>query len=115
MLGGLSARDAVLSSSNRGNSDSGVKGYYVQKVGNVDKLETHTVPKGKGLSIIAEEAHKRASMPSPLTYKLHGENKWDYDSSVNKTGKLMDRAKRITEPMRVEMRNKKPETSTPSP
>jgi len=50
-----------------------------------------------------------------MTYKLTGENMWDKSSSKNATNVLMDREKRITALEKIEIRNKKPETSTPSP
>ena len=64
-MGSMSPRDAVLAAQK--DMASGVKGYYVAGTPNHDSLN-FTVPKRNTLSIIAEDANRRASMPAPNKY-----------------------------------------------
>lgn len=75
----------------------------------------YTVPKRNVLSIIAEDAKRKASMPSPSSYKINPQTNWGRGTSVNQTPTVLPKDKRITEIDRIALRNAKKETSTPSP
>ena len=67
------------------------------------------------MTIIEEEAKKRSQQPSPVTYKVAGQNSWDRKDSRNASVTILPRDKRVTEAQAIENKNKKPETSTPAP
>jgi len=114
VIGSLSPRDAVLSANKRVD-DGNVKGYYVQKIGEQERILNYSVPKRNTLSIIAEVANKKASIPSPNSYNLVVKNDWNVKSSRNTSDNLMSREKRVSEAALIEIKNQKPETSSPSP
>jgi len=80
-----------------------------------NKSSFFTVPKRKGLSIIAEEANRKASLPGPNKYTTKPIDNWGKGNSYNATPIVSSKEKRITEIDRIAIRNQKKETSTPSP
>lgn len=103
VIGGLSPRDAVIASQKQ--ADEGTaKGYYVAKTPNEGTLN-FSVPKGKGLSIIAEEAKYRSLQPSPVTYDVKVENDWNKKGSRNTSTTILPREKRVTEANLIEIKN----------
>jgi hypothetical protein len=64
-----------------------------------------SVPKGKGLSIISEEANRRSSIPAPNKYQIKPTDNWGRGSSVNGSATVLPKDKRLTETDRIELRN----------
>jgi hypothetical protein len=68
-----------------------------------------TVAKSKKLTIIAEEANRKAAGPSPGTYLVKPAIDWGNGHF------MIGKDARKTEPDMIAKRNQKLETSTPSP
>lgn len=102
MMGGLSPRDAVMATQKR--ADGGVKGYYVAGTPDL-RTQFFTVPKNKGLSIISEEANKRALLPGPNKYTIKPTDNWGRGNSTNGSSSVLPKDKRLTETDRIELRN----------
>lgn len=81
-----------------------MKGYYVAGTPDL-KSVIYTVPKRKALSIIAEEANRKANLPGPNKYTTKPLDNWGRGNSLNQTPTCLPKDKRITEIERIALRN----------
>lgn len=109
----LSPRDLVLATQRTHSGDT-IENYTLPSTELLGAGRMSRVPQRKTLTIIAEEAKKKSLIPSPSSYSIKPIDKWGTGNSVN-NGNTLPKAKRMTEGEVIELRNKSPEKSTPSP
>ncbi len=71
-------------------------------------------PKNKRISIIEAEAKRKSLNPSPSQYTINYKNNFG-DKSLNRSPTNLPKGPRISENAQIELNNKKPERSSPSP
>lgn len=110
----MSPKEQVIASSRNVGAGWGIPGYDLPTIEPDQAGPSFMQPKSKKVSNIEADAKRKQLIPSPSHYKLKTAIPWS-EKSANQSPSVLPKSKRLSQIDIIELNNKKPERSSPSP